>query len=333
MTSKCILVTGGAGFIGGHFIHLIINRYPDYKIVNVDMLTNASDLEKHKPLQFNTNYKFYPISTMDEAKLHTLFKMERFDYVVNFAAESHVDHSIANPSLFTHANVVGTQNLLNLCVQYHVEKFIHISTDEVYGELSMDSKDLFTEESPVKPRSPYSASKAASDLLVQAYHETYNLPVIITRCSNNYGPYQMPEKLIPLSISKALNNEPITLYGDGKNVRDWLYVQDHCEAVDFIMHNGQIGEVYNIGGNEEKTNIEIAKHILWLLKKPEHFITFIQDRPGHDLRYAINAEKLRKLGWAPKVSFSKGIEHTVSWYIQNEPWVRRHVEKLRRGTA
>lgn len=315
--SKKILITGGAGFIGGNFIHYILEKYPQYKVYNLDLLTYAGELNKHKHLEGSTNYQFIMADIADRAKIMEVFNTEAFDYVVHFAAESHVDRSIVDPELFIRTNVIGTQVLLDASRRFGISKFVHISTDEVYGDLDIDSPTLFTEETPLQPNSPYSASKASSDLLVRASFRTYDMPAVITRCSNNYGPYQIPEKLIPLTISKLLQNQTVPVYGDGKNVRDWLHVFDHCTAIDLVLHRGKIGEVYNIGGNNERNNMDVVKSIVQLLGKSEDSITFVKDRLGHDRRYAIDASKIRKLGWKPKYNFESGLEITVQWYIEN----------------
>jgi len=318
-----LLVTGGAGFIGSNFIHYIVRRYPHYHIINVDALTYAGNLENLRSIEGHPNYRFVKADIADRAAMEPLFR-EGLDAVLNFAAESHVDRSIMQPDLFVRTNVLGTQTLLDLAKQYKVGKFVQISTDEVYGALG--DTGLFTEETPLAPNSPYSASKAGADLLVHAYHETYGLNVNITRCSNNYGPYQFPEKLIPLMIRNALEDKPLPVYGDGLHVRDWLYVEDHCSAVDLVLHKGASGEVYNIGGNNERTNIEVVKTILAELGKPESLIRFVKDRPGHDRRYGIDATKIRRqLGWQPKYSYETGIQETIRWYLANQDWMNQVV--------
>jgi dTDP-glucose 4,6-dehydratase len=318
-----LLVTGGAGFIGSNFIHYIVRRYPHYHILNVDALTYAGNLENLRTIEGHPNYRFVKADIADRAAMEPLFR-EGLDAVLNFAAESHVDRSIMQPDLFVRTNVLGTQTLLDLAKQYKVGKFVQISTDEVYGTLG--DTGLFTEETPLAPNSPYSASKAGADLLVRAYHETYGLNVNITRCSNNYGPYQFPEKLIPLMIRNALEDKPLPVYGDGLHVRDWLYVEDHCSAVDLVLHKGVSGEVYNIGGNNERTNIEVVKTILAELGKPESLIWFVKDRPGHDRRYGIDATKIRReLGWQPKYSYETGIRETIRWYLANQDWMNQVV--------
>lgn len=315
-----VLVTGGAGFIGGNFVKNMVNKYPEYDIYNLDLLTYAGDLTKHKDIEEKDNYHFIKADISNRETIQYLFEKEKFNYVVHFAAESHVDRSITDPGIFVRTNVMGTQVLLDAAKSIGVKKFIHVSTDEVYGDLSFNSTVLFTEESPLQPNSPYSASKASSDLLVRAYHETYGLPVNITRCSNNYGPYQFPEKLIPLTITRILNDQKIPVYGDGKNIRDWLHVLDHCIAIDLVMHEGVIGEVYNIGGYNERTNLEVVKTIINTLGKSEDLVEFVQDRLGHDKRYAIDSSKLQKLGWRPQFTFETGIAKTIQWYIDNREW-------------
>lgn len=323
-----VLVTGGAGFIGGNFIHYIMKKYPDYKILCVDCLTYAGNMETLAPVLENPNFKFFKTDITDRKAVFEIFEAERPDIVINFAAESHVDRSIDTPDIFLKTNVMGTQVMLDACRKYGIKRYHQVSTDEVYGDLPLDRSDLFfTEETPLCTSSPYSASKASADLLVHAYHKTYNLPATISRCSNNYGPYQFPEKLIPLMIINALNDKPLPVYGDGKNVRDWLYVEDHCKAIDLIIHKGRIGEIYNVGGHNEMPNIDIVKLICHALNKPEALITYVNDRKGHDLRYAINPEKIhRELGWLPEVSFSGGIEKTISWYLDNKNWWQRIVD-------
>jgi len=320
MTKKKILVTGGAGFIGGNFVKYMVNKYSQYNIYNLDLLTYAGDLSKHRDIEQKTNYNFIKADITDYETINYLFKEEKFDFVVHFAAESHVDRSITDPGIFVQTNVVGTQILLDASKQIGISKFVHVSTDEVYGELDYDPTKFFTEDSPLQPNSPYSASKASSDLLVRAYHETYGLPMNITRCSNNYGPYHFPEKLIPLTISRVLNNQNIPVYGDGKNIRDWLNVHDHCSAIDLVLHEGVNGEVYNIGGHNERTNLEVVKTIINTLGKSEELIEFVTDRQGHDKRYAIDPTKLEQLGWKPKFTFENGIVQTIEWYLNNKEW-------------
>ncbi|KON70193.1 spore coat protein [Peribacillus butanolivorans] len=320
MIRKKVLVTGGAGFIGGNFVQYFVNKYPEYDIYNLDLLTYAGDLTKHRDIEAKNNYFFIKADIADRAEINALFEREKFDYVVHFAAESHVDRSISEPGIFVKTNVLGTQILLDAAKQINITKFVHVSTDEVYGELDFDLTTFFTEKTPLQPNSPYSASKASSDLLVRAYHETFGLPVNITRCSNNYGPYHFPEKLIPLTISRALSNQKIPVYGNGKNIRDWLHVFDHCAAIDLVFHEGLNGEVYNVGGHNERTNIEVVKTIIHLLGKSEDLIDFVTDRLGHDKRYAIDPTKLEKLGWKPTYTFETGIFQTVQWYLNNEQW-------------
>lgn len=318
-----ILVTGGSGFIGGNFVQFMVDKYPQYDIYNLDLLTYAGDLTKHKHLEKKDNYYFIKADIADRETITTLFEKEKFNFVVHFAAESHVDRSITDPGIFVQTNVIGTQVLLNASRAVGVTKFIHVSTDEVYGELDFDTTKFFTEETPLQPNSPYSASKASSDLLVRAYHETYGLPVNITRCSNNYGPYHFPEKLIPLTISRVLNDQKVPVYGDGKNIRDWLHVIDHCAAIDLVMHKGVNGEVYNVGGHNERTNLEVVKTIIKNLGKSEELIEFVKDRLGHDKRYAIDPSKLEQLGWKPTYNFKTGIAQTIQWYLENKDWWER----------
>lgn len=320
MTKKKILVTGGAGFIGGNFVQYMVEKYPEYEIYNVDVLTYAGDLTKHRDIENKENYHFVKADIVDYDVIFSLFEKEKFDYVVHFAAESHVDRSIADPAIFVSTNVLGTQVLLDAARQVGIAKFVHVSTDEVYGELEFDSTTFFTEETLLQPNSPYSASKASSDFLVQAYHHTYGVPINITRCSNNYGPYHFPEKLIPLTISRVLNEEKVPLYGDGQNVRDWLHVVDHCTAIDLVLHEGINGEVYNVGGHNERTNLEVVKTIINTLGKSEELIEFVADRLGHDKRYAIDATKLAQLGWLPIYTFETGIAQTIQWYLENKEW-------------
>ena len=319
---KKILVTGGAGFIGGNFVHYMVDKYPNYMIVNLDALTYAGNLETCQPVEGKLNYKFVKGDIADREFIFDLFEKEKFDIVVNFAAESHVDRSVTDPEIFIKTNVLGTQVLMDASRVYGVERYHQVSTDEVYGDLPLDRQDLFfTEETPLHTSSPYSASKASADLLVFAYHRTFGLPITISRCSNNYGPYHFPEKLIPLMISRALNNEPLPVYGNGENVRDWLHVYDHCAAIDLILHKGKVGEVYNVGGHNERTNLEVVKTILKALNKPEALITYVKDRPGHDLRYAIDPQKLEnELGWKPTYNFDTGIQQTIEWYLNNKQW-------------
>ena len=316
-----LLVTGGAGFIGSNFVQYMLREHADVEIVNVDLLTYAGNPDNLRPVEGDARHRLVRADVADQAAMEPLFA-DGVDAVVHFAAESHVDRSIADPAVFVRTNVQGTQTLLHLALQYRVGKFVQISTDEVYGTLG--ATGYFTETSPLAPNSPYSASKAGADLLVRAYHETYGLNVNITRCSNNYGPYQFPEKLIPLMIMNALEDKPLPVYGDGLNVRDWLHVEDHCRAVDLVLRHGRPGEVYNIGGNNERTNLDVVRTILRELGKPESLITFVPDRPGHDRRYAIDAAKIRgELGWAPRYDFATGIRETIRWYVANREWLER----------
>lgn len=316
-----LLITGGAGFIGSNFVIYMLQQHLDYQIVNVDALTYAGNLENLKSVENHPNYTFVKADITDAAAMDTLIG-DGVDVVVNFAAESHVDRSILEPEVFVKTNVLGTQVLLDAAKKYNITKFVQVSTDEVYG--SLDATGLFTEETPLTPNSPYSASKAGGDLLVRAYHETFGLPVNITRCSNNYGPYQFPEKLIPLMISRALADQALPVYGDGMNIRDWLYVEDHCSAIDLVIHEGVSGEVYNIGGNNERTNVHIVNTVLQELGKPDSLITYVQDRPGHDRRYGIDPTKItNELGWKPKHTFETGIKETIQWYLNNKEWWTR----------
>ena len=315
---KKMLITGGAGFIGSNFIHYILSKYNDYQVINLDKLTYAANLDNLKDIEDNKNYRFIHGDIADQEFIFKLFENEKFDIVINFAAESHVDNSILNPQIFTITNILGTQVLLDACRKYNIKRFHQISTDEVYGELPLDDKNiLFTEKTPLNPSSPYSASKASADMLVKSYYRTYSLPITISRCSNNYGPYQHLEKLIPLMISKAINNDNLPVYGNGLNVRDWLHVYDHCTAIDLIIHEGKIGEIYIIGGINEKSNIDVVKIILKELGKSEKLIKYVNDRPGHDLRYAIDSTKIKTtLNWRPVYSFEKGILDTIKWYTK-----------------
>lgn len=315
---KKMLITGGAGFIGSNFIHYILSKYNDYQVINLDKLTYAANLDNLKDIEDNKNYRFIHGDIADQEFIFKLFENEKFDIVINFAAESHVDNSILNPQIFTITNILGTQVLLDACRKYNIKRFHQVSTDEVYGELPLDDKNiLFTEKTPLNPSSPYSASKASADMLVKSYYRTYSLPITISRCSNNYGPYQHLEKLIPLMISKAINNDNLPVYGNGLNVRDWLHVYDHCTAIDLIIHEGKIGEIYNIGGNNEKSNIDVVKIILKELGKSEKLIKYVNDRPGHDLRYAIDSTKIKtSLNWKPVYSFEKGILDTIKLYTK-----------------
>lgn len=317
-----ILVTGGAGFIGGNFVHYMLKKYPDYDIVCLDKLTYAGNLSTLESVIDNPKFEFCKGDIADVAYIDQLFKTHKFDIVINFAAESHVDRSIENPQIFLQTNVLGTGVLMDACRKYGNIRYHQVSTDEVYGDLPLDRPDLFfTEQTPIHTSSPYSSSKAGADLLVLAYYRTFGLPVTISRCSNNYGPYHFPEKLIPLMISRALANESLPVYGNGLNVRDWLYVEDHCRAIDLIIHKGKIGEVYNVGGHNEKSNIEIVKTILKLLGKSEDLITYVEDRKGHDMRYAIDPTKIHNdLGWLPETKFEDGIKKTIDWYLNNQKW-------------
>lgn len=319
---KNILVTGGAGFIGGNFVHYLLNTRPDCRIVCLDALTYAGNLETLGEVLDNPRLRFVHGDITDRGAVYRLFEEEGFDAVVNFAAESHVDRSIDTPEIFLKTNILGTQVLLDACNQFKTKRFHQVSTDEVYGDLPLDRPDLFfTEETPLHTSSPYSASKASADLLVMAYYRTYGTPVTISRCSNNYGPYHFPEKLIPLMILNTLEDKPLPVYGDGKNVRDWLYVEDHCRAIGRILENGRVGEIYNVGGHNEKQNIEVVKTILHTLGKSEELITFVKDRPGHDRRYAIDPSKIhQELGWLPQTSFDDGIRKTVDWYLKHRAW-------------
>ncbi len=317
-----ILVTGGAGFIGSNFIYYMLKKHPDYRIVCIDSLTYAGNLSTLCEAEKNENFRFYKADITDRKAVDKLFGEEKFTAVVNFAAESHVDRSIERPEVFLKTNILGTQVLMDCCKKYGNIRYHQVSTDEVYGDLPLDRPDLFfTEETPIHTSSPYSASKASADLLVMAYYRTYKLPVTISRCSNNYGPYHFPEKLIPLMIINALGGKSLPVYGKGLNIRDWLYVEDHCKAIDMILEKGRIGEVYNIGGHNERTNIAVVKTILKILGKDESLIKYVTDRPGHDMRYAIDPTKIKnELGWYPETSFDEGIEKTVEWYLQNKEW-------------
>jgi len=318
-----ILVTGGAGFIGCNFIYYMLEKHPEYDLVCLDALTYAGNLKSLKKALESPKFKFVKGSISDRAFVDRLFADEAFDVVVNFAAESHVDRSIENPSVFLETNIMGTACLLDASKKYGVKRFHQVSTDEVYGDLPLDRPDLFfTESTPLHTSSPYSSSKASADLLTLAYYRTYGLPVTISRCSNNYGPYQFPEKLIPLMIVRAQEDENLPVYGQGLNVRDWLYVDDHCKAIDLIIHEGRVGEVYNVGGHNEKQNIEVVKTVLAHLNKPESLITYVKDRAGHDLRYAIDPAKISsELGWTPETKFEDGMKRTVEWYLENKEWI------------
>ena len=317
-----ILVTGGAGFIGSNFAYYMLENHPDYEIVVLDKLTYAGNLHTLEGAMKNPKFTFVKGDITDRGFVFDLFEKSSFDIVVNFAAESHVDRSILDPEVFLKTNILGTQVLMDASRKFGVKRYHQVSTDEVYGDLPLDRPDLFFEETtPLHTSSPYSASKASADLLVLAYYRTYGMPVTISRCSNNYGPYHFPEKLIPLMIINALHDRPLPVYGEGVNVRDWLYVEDHCSAIDLIIHNGRVGEVYNVGGHNEMKNIDVVKLIVEALGKSEDLITYVKDRAGHDLRYAINPEKIHKeLGWLPKTTFAEGIKKTIDWYLNNREW-------------
>ena len=317
-----IIVTGGAGFIGANFVYYELEKHPEDRIICLDALTYAGNLETLEEAMKNPNFRFVKGDIADRDFVYNLFEEEKPDIVVNFAAESHVDRSIENPEIFLKTNILGTQVLMDACRKYGIKRYHQVSTDEVYGDLPLDQPELFfTEETPIHTSSPYSSSKAGADLLVLAYYRTFKLPVTITRCSNNYGPYHFPEKLIPLMISRALADEPLPVYGKGENVRDWLYVKDHCSAIDLVMRKGRVGEVYNVGGHNERTNLEVVKTILAQLGKPESLITYVTDRPGHDMRYAIDPTKIHtELGWLPETKFDDGIKATINWYLENESW-------------
>ncbi|MBI3587150.1 MAG: dTDP-glucose 4,6-dehydratase [Ignavibacteriales bacterium] len=317
-----ILITGGAGFIGSNFIQYMLRKHPEYRIVNVDKLTYAGNLENLEEVEDDPRYSFHEGDICDRPFIVELLHKYRIETLVNFAAESHVDRSIHGASEFVRTNIVGTNVLLEIAKEHKLKKFIQVSTDEVYGSLGAEGK--FTETTPIHPNSPYAASKASADMLVLAYHHTFGLPVVITRCSNNYGPYQFPEKLIPLMIANALSDKPLPVYGDGMNVRDWIHVADHCTAIDAVLHHGAIGQVYNIGGNSERANLDLVKLILHHLAKPESLITFVKDRPGHDRRYAIDSSKIQKeLGWKPQYSFEQGLKETIGWYQKHQSWWKR----------
>ena len=318
-----ILVTGAAGFIGSNFMYYELDKHPEDEYVALDLLTYAGNLKNLDGVKDRPNYKFVKMDIRDRENIYKLFEEEKFDLVVNFAAESHVDRSIKDPEVFLRTNIIGTEVLMDACLKYGVERYHQVSTDEVYGDLPLDRPDLFfTEETPLHTSSPYSSSKASADLLVNAYHRTYGLKTTISRCSNNYGPYQFPEKMIPLMINNARHGKSLPVYGDGLNVRDWLHVYDHCSGIDLVMRKGAIGEVYNIGGHNERHNIEVVKTILKTLDKPESLITYVSDRKGHDLRYAIDPTKIEtKLGWKPKYNFESGIKETIEWYMNNQEWM------------
>lgn len=317
-----IIVTGGAGFIGSNFIYFQLKKHPEDRIICMDSLTYAGNMATLDEAMKNPNFRFVKADITDQESVEKLFEEEHLDIIVNFAAESHVDRSVTDPGLFLRTNILGTQTLMDACRKYGIKRFHQVSTDEVYGDLPLDRPDLFFhEDTSAHASSPYSASKAGADLLTQAYGRTFGLPVSITRCSNNYGPYHFPEKLIPLMISRALANESLPVYGTGENVRDWLYVEDHCSAIDLVMRKSKDGEIYNVGGHNERTNLEVVKTILRELDKPESLITYVKDRPGHDRRYAIDPTKIHdELGWLPETNFDEGIKRTVRWYLDNEKW-------------
>ena len=317
-----IIVTGGAGFIGSNFVFHMLQAHPDYRIVCLDKLTYAGNLSTLEPVLQQDNFRFVKADICDRQAVDKLFQEEKPDIVVNFAAESHVDRSIENPGIFLETNIMGTAVLMDACRKYGIQRYHQVSTDEVYGDLPLDRPDLFfTEETPLHTSSPYSSSKASADLLVMAYYRTYGLPVTISRCSNNYGPYHFPEKLIPVMIANALADKPLPVYGNGENVRDWLYVEDHCRAIDLIIHAGKVGEVYNVGGHNEKRNIDIVRIICQELGKPESLIVHVEDRKGHDRRYAIDPAKIhRELGWLPETKFEDGIKKTIKWYLEHKKW-------------
>lgn len=318
------LITGGAGFIGGNYCHYAVTKYPEHHFICLDALTYAGNLSTLAPVMDKPNFTFVKGDISDKNDVERVFSQFEIDYVINFAAESHVDNSIANPSLFVKTNVFGTQILMDACLKYNVKRFHQVSTDEVYGQLPIDRPDMmFTEQSPLNPSSPYSASKASADLLALAYHKTYGLDVTISRCSNNFGPYQSPEKLVPLTINNALQDKSIPIYGDGTNVRDWLYVYDHCTAIDTIVINGECG-IYNVGGHNERNNLSLVKRVLDLLGKPHSLLKFVADRPAHDVRYAIDCKKLQtQLGWKPQFDFDTALQHTVNWNKQNVSWLNQ----------
>ena len=319
-----LIVTGGAGFIGSNFIFYMLKQHPDYRIVCLDKLTYAGNLRTLASVMEHPNFRFVKLDICDREGVYRLFEEEKPNILVNFAAESHVDRSIEDPEVFLRTNILGTQVLMDACRRYGIARYHQVSTDEVYGDLPLDRPDLlFTEQTPIRTSSPYSAAKASADLLAQAYHRTFGLPVTISRCSNNYGPWQFPEKLIPLMITNALADKPLPVYGNGENVRDWLYVEDHCKAIDLIIHKGRAGRVYNIGGHNEMRNIDIVRRICCELGKPESLITYVADRKGHDLRYAIDPARIcEELGWLPETGFADGIKKTVRWYLDNKAWWR-----------
>ena len=322
MVFMTVIVTGGAGFIGSNFIYYMMNNHPEYRIVCVDSLTYAGNPNNLKAIANKPNFRFCRTDITDREAVYRIFEEEKPDIIVNFAAESHVDRSVSDPTVFLTTNVIGTSVLMDACRRYGIKRFHQVSTDEVYGDLPLDRPELFfTENTPLRTSSPYSASKASADLLVMAYHRTYGLPVTISRCSNNYGPYQFPEKLIPLMTVNALENKPLPVYGNGENIRDWLYVEDHCKAIDLIISKGRAGEIYNVGGHNEMKNIDIVKTILSVLGKSDELITYVEDRKGHDLRYAVDPSKIEhELGWKSEKDFSEGIKETVQWYLDNRNW-------------
>lgn len=324
-----IIVTGGAGFIGSNFIYYLLNKHKEDKIICLDALTYAGNIKTLDAAQKNKQFKFIKGDIADRDLVYKLFEQEKPDVIVNFAAESHVDRSILHPEIFLRTNIIGTSVLLDACRKYSIKRFHQVSTDEVYGDLLLSRPDLFfTESTNLHTSSPYSASKASADLLTQSYQHTFNVPISISRCSNNYGPYQFPEKLIPLMLIHALDNQKLPVYGDGKNVRDWLYVDDHCAAIDCIIRKGKVGEIYNVGGHNEKSNIDIVKIILRALDKPESLIEYVTDRKGHDRRYAINPEKIKRdLGWQPQTAFADGIKKTIDWYLKNKTWWQSILDK------
>lgn len=324
-----IIVTGGAGFIGSNFLYYMVRKYPKYRFICLDKLTYAGNLSTLEPLMDCQNFHFIKVDICDREEIYEIFEAECPDIVVNFAAESHVDRSIENPEIFLRTNILGTAVLMDACRKYGITRYHQVSTDEVYGDLPLDRPDLFfTEQTPIHTSSPYSSSKASADLLALAYYRTYGLPVTISRCSNNYGPYHFPEKLIPLMIINALANKPLPVYGEGINVRDWLYVEDHCKAIDLILQKGRVGEIYNIGGHNEMRNIDIVKLICKELNKPESLITYVTDRKGHDMRYAIDPTKIHsELGWLPETKFQDGIKKTISWYVEHRDWWEKIISR------
>ena len=320
--TNTVIVTGGAGFIGSNFIFYMLKAHPEYRIICLDKLTYAGNISTLKSVMDNPNFRFVRLDICDREGVYRLFEEEKPDVVVNFAAESHVDRSIENPSVFLQTNIIGTSVMMDACRKCGIGRYHQVSTDEVYGDLPLNRPDLlFTEETPIRASSPYSSSKAGADLLVLAYNRTFGLPISISRCSNNYGPYHFPEKLIPLMIANAINDKPLPVYGEGVNVRDWIYVEDHCKAIDLIIHKGRVGEIYNVGGHNEMRNIDIVKLICKELGKPESLITYVTDRKGHDMRYAIDPTKIHdELGWLPETKFHDGIKKTIKWYLDNRNW-------------